>query len=304
MKDHLSREALFDAIGAAADEEDLRTALSPRKKTTHLRRVAVVAAAALCALMVIGTVGIFHRTRTPAPVEPVEPASEIVSEPVSGNTSESETHDSGVIYQGYADRSLTLQKDAKRDNFAEIRPLIGISALPEEEQEALWKKVEITTPTGRIVTAESEKGLLLPMLEALEGARLPAFPENTNVRLANITAWYKAYTTDLTYLELIYSIAGSGLGLFRMFLPISEDYQTGFPAEISDETIYNGELFRIATFRDPEKYKNYAYSNPVELRIPGECCIMHLAARCDLDYHIRILEQMSFVPLSELLYGE
>ena len=297
MKDHLSREALFDAIGAAADEEDLRAALYPHKKATVLRRVALIAAAAaLCALTVIGTVGILHRTRTPTPVEPT---SVNTAEPVSGNTS-----DSGVIYQGYADRSLTLQKDAKRDNFAEIRPLIGISALPEEEQEALWKKVEITTPTGSKFTAESKKGLLLPMLEALEGARLPAFPENTNVRLANITAWYEEYTTDLNCVELIYSITGSGLGLFRVFLPISEDYQTGFPAEISDETLYDGELFRIATFRDPDKYKNYAYSNPVELRIPGERCVMHLGARYDLDYHIRLLEQMTFVPLSELLYGE
>lgn len=274
------RRLLFEQAMGGIDPAYLSAVEAPApKKATVLRRVALIAAAAaLCALMVIGTVGIFHRTRTPAPVEPVEPA--------------------------YVDHSLTLQKDVKRDNFTEIRPLIGISALPEEEQEALWKKVEITTATGSKFTAESKKGLLLPMLEALEGARLPAFPENTNVRLENITAWYEKYTTNLHYLELIYSIAGSDTALFRVFLPISEDYKTGFAAQVSDETLYDGELFRISTFRDPEKYKNYAYSNPVELRIPGECCIMHLAARCDLDYHVRLLERMTFVPLSELLYGE
>ena len=273
------RRLLFEQVMGGIDPAYLSAVEAPApKKATVLRRVALIAAAAaLCAILVIGTVGIFHRTRPSPPVEPVEPA--------------------------YVDHSLTLQKDATRDNFAEIRPLIGISALPEEEQDALWKKVKLTTPTG-IVDAESKKGLLLPMLETLERALLPAFPENTNVRLANITAWYEEYTTNLNCLELIYSIAGSDLGLFRVFLPISEDYRTGFPAEVSDETIYNGELFRIATFSNPEKYKNYAYSNPVELRIPGETCILHLAARCDLDYHVRILEQMSFVPLSELLYGE
>ena len=295
------RRLLFEQAMGGIDPAYLSAVEAPAasKKATVLRRVALIAAAAaLCAILVIGIVGIFHRTRTPAPVEPVEPASEIVSDSGSADTS-------GISYYVVdPGNSLTLLRNATRDNFAEIRPLIGISALPEEEQEALWKKVEITTPTGSKVTAESKKARLLPMLEALEGALLPAFPENTNVRLANITAWYEEYTTNLNCLELIYSIAGSDLGLFRVFLPISEDYQTGFPAEVSDETIYNGELFRIATFRDPEKYKKYAYSNPVELRIPGECCIMHLAARCDLDYHIRILEQMSFVPLSELLYGE
>ena len=289
------RRLLFEQAMGGIDPAYLSAVEAPApKKATVLRRVALIAAAAaLCALLVIGTVGIFHRTRTSAPVEQT---SEITADPVSG--------DSGEIYEGYMDCSLTLLKNAKRDNFAEIRPLIGISALPEEEQEALWKKVGITTPTGSKVTAESEKARLLPMLEALEGARLPAFPENTNVRLANITAWYKAYTTDLNYLELIYSIAGSDMALFREFLPISEDYKTGFAAQVSDETLYDGELFRISTFRDSEKYKNYAYSNPVELRIPGECCIMHLAARCDLDYHVCLLEQMTFVPLSELLYGE
>lgn len=289
------RRLLFEQAMGGIDPAYLSAVEAPApKKATALRRVALIAAAAaLCALLVIGTVGIFHRTRTPAPVEQT---SEITADPVSG--------DSGVIYEGYMDRSLTLQKDVKRDNFAEIRPLIGISALPEEEQEALWKKVGITTATGSKFTAESKKGLLLPMLEALEGARLPAFPKNTNVCLANITAWYKAYTTDLYHLELIYSIAGSDMALFRVFLPIGEDYKTGFAAQVSDETLYDGELFRISTFRDPEKYKNYAYSNPVELRIPGECCIMHLAARCDLDYHVRLLEQMTFVPLSKLLYGE
>lgn len=221
----------------------------------------------------------------------------------------SPNQDACEIFVADATQSFTLLKNEKRDNFAEIRPLIGISALPEKEREALWKEVMVTQSTGSKVTAESVKARLLPILEALEMKTilLPSFPEETRVNLSSICAEYIPSTNQIALLDFFYIVGDPTIGtdreaIYRVFVPINEEYMAGLFSYVSDESVYEGSSFRVANYVPAENYKNFAYSNPVVPNIPGEKCLIHIGRSYPLEYHIGVLEQMSFVPAKELIY--